>query len=123
MLLLTGKGVFISILAGIFLGYFGYPAYVKYLKHGTVFTESREEFDPQKPVGITIFAWRKALLNGWKDKEPFFGPGLKSYCNESADFERVIQCINNGTFKHDELIENLLPIYCCNFIAPTHTLL
>ena len=51
MLLLTGKGVFISILAGIFLGYFGYPSYVKYQKHDTVFTESRVKFDPQKNSG------------------------------------------------------------------------
>ena len=54
MLLLTGKGIFISILAGIFLGYFGYPSYMKYQKHGTVFTETSEKFDPKKPVGITF---------------------------------------------------------------------
>jgi hypothetical protein len=57
--LLTEKGIFISVLAGIFLGYLGYPSYVKYLKYGTVFTETRESFDPRKPVGITIFAWKK----------------------------------------------------------------
>ena len=56
MLLLTGKAVFIFILAGIFIGYFGYPAFVKYQKHDTVFTETREKFDSQKTVGITIFA-------------------------------------------------------------------
>jgi hypothetical protein len=61
MILLTGKGVFISILAGIFLGYFGYPSYEKYQIQDTVFTETREKFDPRKPVGITIFAWRKTF--------------------------------------------------------------
>ena len=43
MLLLTGKGVFISILAGLFLGYFGYPSYVKYTRYDTDFTETREK--------------------------------------------------------------------------------
>ena len=69
MLLLTGKVVFISILAGIFLGYFGYPSFVKYRTYDTVFTETREKFDPYKPVGITIFTWTKTLLHGWKDNE------------------------------------------------------
>ena len=94
MLLLTGKGVFISILAGLILGYFGHPSYVKYKNHDTVFTETRVKFDPQKPVGITIYAWRKTLFNGWKDKEGFI-EGFINLCNESSDFKRVFQCINN----------------------------
>ena len=104
MLLLTGKGVYISILACIFLGYFGYPSYVKYKNHDTVFTETRVKFDPQKPVGITIYAWRKTLFNGWKDKEGFI-EGFINLCNESSDFKIIFQCINNGTFKHDDIIE------------------
>ena len=71
MLLLTGKGVFISILAGIFLGYFGYPSYLKYQNHDTIFAESRVKFDSLKPVGITIYAWKNTLFNGWKDKKDF----------------------------------------------------
>jgi hypothetical protein len=55
MLLLTGKCVFISIFLGIFLGYFGYPSYVKYQNLDTVFTETRVGYDPHIPVGITIF--------------------------------------------------------------------
>ena len=104
MLLLTGKAVFISILAGIFLGYFVYPSYVKYQKHDTVFTDSRVNFDPQKPVGITIFAWQKTLLNGWKNNENVV-MSLKNLCNESNDYKRVVQCINNRTYTHNDIIE------------------
>ena len=45
MLLLTGKGIFVCSLAGIFLGYFGYPSYIKFQKQGTVFTVEEVEFD------------------------------------------------------------------------------
>jgi hypothetical protein len=56
MLLLTGKGIYIFTLAGIFLRYFEYPAYVNYNNFDTVFTETRVKVDPHKLVGITIFA-------------------------------------------------------------------
>ena len=69
MILLSGKCVFIFALAGIFLKYFGYQSYVKYEKHDTVFTETRVKIDPQKLVGITICAWQKTPLNGWKNNE------------------------------------------------------
>ena len=92
------------LLTGIFLGYFGYPSYVKYQKHDTVFTDSRVNFDPQKPVGITIFAWQKTLLYGWKNTENVV-LSLKNLCNESNDFKRVVQCINNRTYTHNDIVE------------------
>ena len=73
MLLLTGKGVFISSLAGIFLGYFGYRTY------DTLFTETRVKVDPRKPLGITIFTWKKTLFNGCKDNDNV-DQGLKKLC-------------------------------------------
>ena len=72
MLLLSGKVLFVFALAGIFLTYFGYPAYVKYQKHDTVFTETRVKVDPQKQVGITIFPWHKKNFNGWKNNDGYF---------------------------------------------------
>eukprot|EP00091_Calanus_sinicus_P015086 TRINITY_DN32990_c0_g1_i1.p1 TRINITY_DN32990_c0_g1~~TRINITY_DN32990_c0_g1_i1.p1 ORF type:complete len:123 (-),score=22.43 TRINITY_DN32990_c0_g1_i1:130-498(-) len=104
MLLLTGKAVFISILVGIFFWYFGYPSYVKYQSHETIFTESRVKFDARKPVGITVFPWRNTMLSGWKKNVEELGD-LRKMCNESADFDKVVQCINNGTFTHSDSIE------------------
>ena len=107
MIFLTRKGIFICILAGIFIRYFGYPSYVKYEKHGTVFTETREEFDPQKTVGIAILVWRENLFIGWKNAGNWeTETSLHNFCNQSASFLEVVQCINNGTFKHEEIIEN-----------------
>jgi hypothetical protein len=104
MLLLTGKVVFVFILTGLFLAYFGFPLFEKYLKHDTVFTETRVKFAPEKTVGITIFAWHKNYFNGWKNSDDLI-EGLKKMCNESIDFERVVQCINEGTFKHNDIID------------------
>ena len=104
MLLLTGRVVFISILGGIFLGYFGYPSYVKYWTYDTFFTETRDKFDPLKPVGITIIACWKTLLNGWKNHEDVV-QGLKKLYNESIDYPWVAKCINNRTFKHNEIVK------------------
>ena len=117
----------IAFLAFVFLTFFGYLSYVKYLNHDTVFTETRVKFDPHKPVGITIFTWKKTLLHGWKDNENE-ALDIKKLCNESndlngwnlekdeyqglnnlgngsIDFERVVQCINDGTFKHNDTIK------------------
>ena len=44
----------------------------------------------------------KEIVHGWKDTTD----GLKNLCNESADFEKVVEFINKGTFKHDDLIEH-----------------
>ena len=104
MLLLTGKGVFISVLAGIFLGYFGYPSFIKYQNYDTIVTEARVSFDPRKPVGITIFAWKKTSTNGWKNNEDMYLE-IKKFCNESTEYERVVQCINNRTYMHNDIIE------------------
>ena len=112
MLLLAGKGVFILTLAGIFLGYFGYPSYVKYKKHDTVLTETRVEVDPLRQVGITIFAWQNTIFNGWKNNYGVFN--LKRLCNESTDFDRVVQCINNGTYKHNDIIEKYTNMFFQN---------
>ena len=103
MLLHTCKFVVITSLAAVFLTFFGHPSYVKYLNHDTVFTENMVKFDKQKPLGITIFAWRTNTLYGWKDNKKVFE--LKKFCNKSADFDRVVQCIHDGTFKYDEIIE------------------
>jgi hypothetical protein len=92
MLLLTGKGIFISILAAIFFGFFGCPSYVKYQKRETVFMDTRVKFDSRKSVGITFFAWQKTLLNGWKDNDDVV-LGLKKLCNESNDFKSIVQCV------------------------------
>ena len=100
MLLLTCKFVVIASLAAVFLTFFGHPSYVKFLNQDTVFTETQVKFDPRKPVGITIFAWKKYVFHGWKDNYTF-----KEHCNETTDFDRVVQCINNGTFKHDDIID------------------
>ena len=103
MILHICKFVVIASLAAVFLTFFGHPSYIKYQRQDTVFTETRVKFDPQKPVGITILAWKGYLFYGWKDIKYEFE--LKKYCNESTDFHRVVQCINNGTFKHDDIIE------------------
>jgi hypothetical protein len=104
MLLHTCKCVVISSLAAVFFTFFGHPSYIKYLKQDTVFTETNVKYDPQKPVGIIIFVWQTYEFYGWKDnKNKKFD--LKKYCNASTDLGRVVQCINIGTFKHDDIIE------------------
>ena len=108
MLLHTCKFVVITSLSAVFLAFFGYPSYVKYLNQDTVFTESSVKFDPQKPVGITIFAWQTYKFYGWKDNKNTFD--LKCFGNESTDFHKVVQCINNGTFKHDDIIEEYMKV-------------
>ena len=117
MILISGKGIFIFALAGIFLRYFCYKSYVKYNKYDTVFTETRVKVDPPKLVGITIFAWHKTMFNGWKNNERVFDlRRWQRLCNESTDFDRVVQCINNRTYKHNDIIEKYQ-----NMIFPNQT--
>ena len=103
MLLHSCKFLLIIALAAVFIKFFGHPSYVKYLDQDTVFTEHRVKFDPLKPVGITILAWQTYMFYGWKEHKNRFD--LKNLCYESTDFDRVVQCINNGTFNHDDIIE------------------
>jgi hypothetical protein len=46
----------------------------------------------------------KDFLSGWKDNEDVV-EGLKKLCNESIDHDRIVQCINNRTFKHNDIVK------------------
>ena len=50
------------------------------------------------------------MFYAWKNIEPTLTYknvfDLKKYCNGSTDFDRAVQCINNETFTHDDIIEN-----------------
>ena len=69
----------------------------------TFFTETKVPFDVQEPVTITIFAWTNFFGNGWK--ENINGGSLQDLCNTTADFDDILQCIHNRTFKHNDIIQ------------------
>ena len=96
------KIVFILCLSVFFIKYFGYPSYMKFQQKETVITENQVEFDPEKPVMITIFAWRGWWGNGWKGNQ--VGIRLREFCNTSADFATIMTCIHEKNYSHDDLI-------------------
>ena len=54
MRIIIGKLIFISILAVIFLVYFGYPSLVKYCAQETLITEAKVKFKSNQPPAIAI---------------------------------------------------------------------
>jgi len=102
MLHLTIKPVFMTCLAIVFLKHFGYPSYLQFKQQDTVFSEKQVAFDPERPVMITIYAWRRSLFRGWKTKSNV--KQLEDFCNLTDDYDQIARCIKNETFRHDEII-------------------
>ena len=80
----------------IFFKYFGYPSYIRFNKKGTVFSENQVPVDPTKSVMVTIYARKDNHLVGWKEQ---FDGGI---CNSTDNYENMIECIWNKTFKHED---------------------
>ena len=99
------KLIFITFLAVIFILFFGYPSFIKYQKKATVFTETKVTHDLNNPPVITVFAWRGVILNGWKNGTYINSINSKDLCNASDTFETIVKCINDKTFKYDEIIQ------------------
>ena len=97
MLLNTCKFIVIASLAVVFFVFFGHPSYLKYQRKDTVFTESKVKYGPVNPPAITIYAWRKALFNGWKNTSytGYTSFDWKNNCNVSDTFDNFVQCVND----------------------------
>ena len=105
MFLLTCKLIFVTTLAIIFLKFFGHPSYIKYQKEGTVFTETKVRNDQTKPPAITIFTWSGVIFNGWKNASYVtYSLNSENFCNVSDTFDKFVWCINEKTFKRDDVI-------------------
>jgi hypothetical protein len=50
-----------------------------------------------------VFAWQTNKFHGWKGNKNVLY--FNKNCKESTDYDRVVDCINSGTFKHDDIIE------------------
>ena len=100
MFSVVGKLVFITTLGTIFLIYFGHPSYLKYKKNQTLISETKVDFNRNKPPAITVLAWRKQKEVGWKEKS-----NLTENCDVSQDFKDIIECIDNKTFNLSEILE------------------
>jgi hypothetical protein len=56
----------------------------------------------------------KTLFNGWKNNEIAGADNLRMLCNESIDFDRVVQCVDDGTYKHNDKIWKYLTFHSQN---------
>ena len=104
MIFFTFKLIFISCLSLVFLLCFGYPSYKKFQQKDTVVTEEQISTDPMKPLMITIFPWEHYTYNGWKENHNHSGT-LDELCNTPEEYEDIVKCIDEKTFKHDDVIE------------------
>ena len=87
----------------IFLKYFGYPSYITFHKKETDFSENQVPVNHTKPVMVTIYAWEYVHLVGCKEQSNGF-TNLGEICNSTDNYENMIECINNKTFKHEDII-------------------
>ena len=103
LIIIIFRIVFILCLSVFFIKYFRYPSYMKFKQKDTVFSENQVEYDPEKPLMITIFAWRGWWGNGWKENQG--GIWLREFCNTTTDFASIMTCIHEKTYLHtDDLI-------------------
>ena len=96
--------VFTGILAVLFVLYFGFPSYTKFMDGDTMITEERVKFNPVNPPAITVVAWTTELMEGWKDG-PEDALQLKDFCNTSASYSDIVQCVNHKTFNISDIVE------------------
>jgi hypothetical protein len=88
----------------IFFLYFGYPTFSKFMDGETLITEEKVMFNPAKPPAITLVAWTTELMKGWKDV-PMNASDLEGFCNTSASYSEIVQCVNNKTFDLSDMVE------------------
>ena len=70
MKFLTGRLIFIIILAITFLVFFGYPSLLDYESNKTLISEAKVRFKVKEPPAITIGVMTKkddVMKHGWKD--------------------------------------------------------
>ena len=122
MLLTTMKLVFIFCLFLIFLKYFGYPSYRRFHKKDTVFSENQVPVDNTRPLMVTICTWKYKPLEGWKEQNNGY-TDFREICNSTDDYENMIGCITNKTFKNEDIIRRSARRNGCykqNFLDPGH---
>ena len=100
------KTIFTIILLGLFIWYFGWPAVDKYRQKVTFFSE--EKVVVSKPPAISVYI-NNAGIGGWKKgaNDPYEFATLKDFCNETDNFTSITDCIDNKSYKREELFEKI----------------
>ena len=98
----TTKVAIIATLFAVFLLYFGCPSYERFRKGDTVFSERQVPLASSRPMGITVYA-QNEWMNGWKN---YSGRGINytKFCNTTDDYGKMVECINEKTYSHDDMI-------------------
>ena len=112
MKFLTGRLIFIIILAIIFLVFFGYPSLLDYESYKTLISEAKVRFKVKEPPAITIAVMTKkddVMKHGWKD-DSFEGESYENvigiFCNTSESLNKTLRCINDKTYDLADIVEN-----------------
>ena len=101
------KTIFTIILLGLFIRYFGWPAIEKYRQKVTFFSEEKILFDKSKPPAISVYI-NNAGIGGWKKRTNNSIRELsKAFCSETANFTYFIDCIDNKSYKLEELFRHI----------------
>ena len=102
------KTLFTTILLGLFIRFFGWPAIEKYRQRVTFFSDEKWFYDKSKPPAISVYI-NNAGIGGWKkgDNDPYEFMTLKDICNETDNFTYITDCIDNKSYKREELFEKV----------------
>ena len=102
------KTIFTIILLGLFIRYFGWPAIEKYRQKVTFFSEEKWLFDKSKPPAISVYI-NNVGIGGWKKgaNDPYEFATLKDFCNETANFTDITDCVDNKSYKRGELFQKI----------------
>ena len=68
-----------------------------------MFSEKKGPIDTSRPLRITVYAWTGILYNGWKNNEGFLN--YTKMC-PTDDHKKMAECINEKTYKHDDMINS-----------------
>ena len=107
------KLVFISILAIIFVMFFGLPSLRIYRTNNTLISEKKVKFMERDVPAITIAAAEKNsgenAPHGWREdlKENGLRDMTGQFCNKSLDFNETIKCMDEKTFSLSEVVEDV----------------
>ena len=107
---LSGKLIFIIILAIIFLTFFGHPSLKNYQANETLISEKKVQFKPGDSPAITIAVREeKGGHHGWKaghQSDNVFIDMIGHFCSKFTSFNETVQCINDKTYNLSEVVEN-----------------
>ena len=104
------KLVFVAVLAFIFLYFFGYPAFDRYLEKSVLIKVSTTSPPKGKkgllPPAITLCPKTpsKPYATGWKNSSGDYHQAINSECDNPRVREDVINCIEEKTYKLSEIL-------------------